>query len=139
MREIKFRAWDTKTKRMLSWKMLLAFCDLEFVFSPLNELILQQYIGLKDKKGKEIYEGDILKWQVPSSLIKNRPNRPNPMVYYCIWSDRECLFYFKSQHAYPYNENHFIYYVKCDLEVIGNIYENPELLEDKQIRDDENR
>ena len=52
MREIKFRAWDKLTQRMIYR-----------VFNTRNDedYILMQYTGLKDKNGKEIYEGDIIK------------------------------------------------------------------------------
>jgi uncharacterized phage protein (TIGR01671 family) len=67
MREIKFRAWDS------FYKMIISTNDKEFnnniyeFFKELeqdrkeNNIILMQYTGLKDKNGKEIYEGDILK------------------------------------------------------------------------------
>jgi uncharacterized phage protein (TIGR01671 family) len=66
MREIKFRAWDTKEKEWVDGAHGMAFVDPDyktnaFWLDPTKEIILMQYTGLKDKNGKEIYEGDIVR------------------------------------------------------------------------------
>ncbi len=67
MREIKFRAWDENLKRMFQVHTLgTKFSDtdnLRFGTST-RDFNLMQYTGLKDKNGKEIYEGDILKHDI---------------------------------------------------------------------------
>ena len=125
-REIKFRMWHKKSKKMFDvesinfkdrivniWNSgmysLSTFC--------LDDVILMQYTGLHDKNGKEIYEGDILKFsEVDTAIV--------------IWNEKYAYFmvkpiqeyYFDSDvlgQALEYNDN---------VEVIGNEYDNPELL-----------
>ena len=104
MRTIKFRAWD-KENGMQS----IAAEDLqsaEFnLFVP--NAVLMQYTGLKDKNGKEIYEGDII--QTPMGWVAS-VFYDNNNVCFCLDTDDD--------------------YNPCigRYEVIGNIYENPELL-----------
>ena len=75
-----------------------------------NEIALVQYTGEKDKNGNEIYEGDI---------IKNTYGTQIPMVV--TWDDAG--FRTLGKH----NGEQYVGYVKDSCEVIGNIYENPEL------------
>lgn len=113
MREIKFRAWDAREKEMLAWPAILYDPDdwlLELLDAPKDGDVLLQYTGLKDKGRKhEIYEGDLLK------------NKDSDLISRVEFSDgtfwiRNSLF------DEPLGKfNH-------DVEVIGNIYENPELL-----------
>ena len=66
-RIIKFRAWDIKMKKYLTWEQ-----DREFILDAIpwemgdewsECCIVEQFTGLRDTKGKEIYEGDILRYQ----------------------------------------------------------------------------
>lgn len=67
MREIKFRAWDKNAKKMYYGKEEFFDDMIGFRFEHWDintnrkDIILMQYTGIKDKKGKEIYEGDIVK------------------------------------------------------------------------------
>lgn len=117
MREVKFRAWDTKAKIIRSIFLLNSMGEIiplkdevfNNVYSP-NDLLLMQYTGLKDSKGKEIYEGDI---------VKAHPNIKATVLY------DESLggFVLRGLEAWNcyFRRNAERY------EVIGNIYENSEL------------
>ena len=76
-----------------------------------------QYTGLKDKNGKEIYEGDVVRAR--SKYID--------AVYVVYWEARSCQFRcYSPKSGKQYDKTHDMLWAD---EVIGNIYENPELLE----------
>jgi uncharacterized phage protein (TIGR01671 family) len=121
-REIKFRAWDGEKYLHHSGGKF----DREWIYlkieggiwskwgnfaSYTKNLVLQQYTGLKDKNGKEIYEGDIL--HVTYHNIKAE----------VLYDDRFCLFKLSAANSLSFYVEACAY-----LEVIGNIFENPELL-----------
>ena len=109
-REIKFRSWSGK--RFYFW----GFINEEFI-SPIykDDVIVkkvQQYTGLKDKNGKEIYEGDLVSYMDYEQPL---------IVHFC--EDGCCQFRAKLK-GYGNTEQ-----LSSEMEIIGNIYENPELLE----------
>ena len=114
MREIKFRAWNTDFK-----PAIMEYFDLkESIKHETNKLFkfqdkkLMQYTGLEDKNGVEIYEGDIVK--------------PFPEDDYAQIIFMSGTFKIASRRK---NGNYLCWkYMKEEIEVIGNIYENPELL-----------
>lgn len=128
MREIKFRAWNEKNKEMIYNINLLFSNHLNDCFEEYEEcgLKIMQYTGLKDKNGKEIYEGDIIRTHFSfSHEVTQEP-------FIIQWNKDKAMFegvkqnpeqdeYLRSFSFFP--EQRFIY------EVIGNIHENPELLE----------
>jgi uncharacterized phage protein (TIGR01671 family) len=122
MRDIKFRAWDTSEKKMHTEISLLFANDLNEVFEGLSECgcIVMQYTGLKDKNGKEIYEGDRLK------CLDNDENE-----YLTTVSFEGGAFSIEVNGA-DYDYTAIGWALESDIiecEIIGNIHENPELLE----------
>lgn len=128
-RLIKFRSWNVEEKIMHDiampswngshevWKNNIPQSEIQYLTNdPAEEGILMQFTGLKDKNGKEIYEGDIVKWVI------NGNERIAP-VYYdglqaCFWMGKD-----KNTNMLVLND-----WMRGEHEVIGNIYQNPELL-----------
>ena len=104
MRQIKFRAWDKVNKKWLETELILKDEQVDFV----------EFTGLLDKNGEEIYEGDIVRFGFANNLtthevVFDKNFMCRDMIHNRrevgmreFWSDR--------------------------LEIIGNIYENPELI-----------
>lgn len=127
MRELKFRAWDTKDKcwvygyetlggfSLIGEVTLMGELGRPKLEKLLTDILFMQYTGLKDKSGKEIYEGDILRdadldhWCVVfidgSFWLQNPDDQSNRNTYDWLSDTGDW--------------NH---------EVIGNIYENPDLI-----------
>ena len=113
-REIKFRAWNEVSEKMLNWNEFLdTNMKNTFIAPESTGLILMQYTGIHDKNGKEIYEGDILKsiqWN-DIYLVKYI----GTAFYLCRKGNKG----FNKITTWNNAEKS---------EVIGNIYDNPELL-----------
>ena len=130
MREFKFKFWNKKNSQFLQntdngvdqtifdlwdWAGVMGTCTL----FPMDDYVFLQYTGLTDKNKKEIYEGDILDF-----TARYKQTGPVEVIYYggsfgCVVTDDGGLKEFWAlnhivQQHYP--------------EIIGNIFENPELL-----------
>jgi len=117
MREIKFRAWDEKNKIMI-WKLEGCSKSCGNIFSwDSGYKHIMQFTGLKDKKGKDIYEGDIFK----HSTWTNDKGITQPVLYIVEWKDSGWGW----KQIVPVMTMAFEI---SEVEVIGNIYENSELL-----------
>lgn len=136
-RDIKFRAWcligfddaDNEKLGMVESEDL-AFED----YAPLSDLLkdtedccFMQYTGIKDKDGKEIYEGDIVEYERVTFAWKGEsptPPKHNGVIEW--WSGQTGI-------GWRYRSGRFTMMLKIGhlyrIKVIGNVFENPELLE----------
>ena len=121
MREIKFRAWDKIAKMFVQVSWAFDIDNSGSIYpcktTPETDLVLLQYTGLHDKNGVEIYEGDIVKfWDKEQSPIFFKGG------CFCVKLEVEwAVFGIKT-------ELHYLIEIVEQCEVIGNIYESPELL-----------
>ena len=127
----KYRAWDSAKKEMFKDTFAITesgqvvVVEQESVASSpdyvfVDHLVIMQSTGLKDKNGKEIFEGDILDYKGRKALVR--------------WHGSYASFIYRFVDE-PHKRNAewkplYLAYMKC--EIIGNIYDNPELLEDKE-------
>ena len=144
-REIKFRTWDTENEEYSEWTNRDPFFDTSsgkiFFWERVRKedgsydgdiiledhggrFVLQQYTGLKDKNGKEIYEGDIVLYDFDGDSYPEEAVKANLT---CVYERHNGWFSFN--HTAEENENGYLWYeIRNRCEVIGNIHENPELL-----------
>lgn len=134
MRELKFRAW-TRRKPSMPWSQKFVaitgngeqmvpiggtFTGVWHILGDDAEgLIIEQYTGLKDKNGEEIYEGDIVEYM---TCYFGNEKRHRKVVEWGEWDSDD------------FGEPHNLGYFDLNeyMEVIGNIHENPELLEEEE-------
>ena len=119
MRKIKFRAWDENEKIMrniscIFWNTLEWYISrFELDGKDMKEgMPIMQYTGLKDKDGKEVYEGDVINGDFPDVVF---------------WDDDRGQWMLRNSE----NPDDTLWEIMRDNnpEIIGNVHENPELIE----------
>lgn len=120
MREIKFRAWDRVTKKMYDSAIYNCKDSFDLVLKHPQIYEVMQYTGLKDNTEKEIYEGDIIEGGYLNPLTQEFTSKKYIVEF------KKASFAGKLIGHSPYGDT-WLNFIKG--EVIGNIYENPNLIE----------
>lgn len=130
MRELKFRVYGGLLKKefkaydnvLISMKgglLKIKPCDWH---GRGDDVFIEQYTGLKDKNGKEIYEGDIVRWKHIDHFLLCGAGESKEHIERVYWEEKDASFVVGDWFE-PLG--HLVQ--EDDIEVIGNIHENPEL------------
>lgn len=129
MREIKFKAWDKENEKMIqNYAHVSEYGQFYTAWTSTDrerEYIPMQYTGLQDKNGKEIFEGDII------PIVIEDVGRSIKTVNGVVKFERGQwnIEYFHPFQKEMYIANLYSLLKRAEKEVIGNLYENPELLD----------
>ena len=123
-RPIKFRVWNKKSNEWCGTIGLNETISHNSIINLPDDLVFVQYTGLKDSKGNEVYEGDIVKYKTWTGSHDGTTEEHQTQVqfkdgaYYPRYINDEC-------------EDSWYSFKVYDLEVVGNIFETPHLDENE--------
>jgi len=136
-RQIKFRAWNYAARNWqtewtgmnLNGEILSLMPDKQYALNKDVAIVFQQFTGLLDKNGKEIYEGDIVKYlpHYPADFQERNPHKKHGRILGpVVWIDGWLYADLKKDN----NVEDILLYKECagEFEIVGNIYENGDLL-----------
>lgn len=133
MRALEFRAWDIKRKTYDHEEILLSpngdilASRWQELREPESVYILEAFTGLKDKNGHKIYNGDIVSEEFEYGGEKTKT------IWQVRWCDDEYAFELHYVSGFEVDDCSLVAGDEEDYEVIGNIHENKELLEIKDV------
>lgn len=126
MKTIKFRVYDSISKKLYQW------FDIKGIPIPgfdYEHYTIMQYVGFNDKNDIAIYEGDIISFTRNIGNYQTGNSRPFTSIHEVVWDEECCKF------ALKVNENNFQKLRNIPgyvYEILGNIYDNPTLLKEYQ-------
>lgn len=127
-REIKFRIFDSRNKKMITNDVCfqIALSVDGTIKAGITGDVLMQYTGLKDKYKKEIFEGDIISIEYGKGVVEYSEKQA---MFIINWIDDNEAY----NESLAYNPRNYIYgKTRKDIEVIGNIYENPDITQSSE-------
>ena len=119
MREIKFRCWNSFSNHMHDWNEMVDKNKIHLLSNENKSYVCEQFTGLTDKNGVEIYEGDVL---------TNEDFFDESCDMIVEMNDRGC--FIARDKAQPID---FLYLDDLDFIVIGNIHQHQHLISNKQV------
>lgn len=143
MREIKFRAWDKQNKSWIEDTFLIMNCGTRISVWPDGnhcqsyalfigfDIKLSQYTGLKDKNGKEIYEGDILFGREEGD---GETTAWTDVYYEVLYDTQDAIFVCKDINYKNRSWDCMLCDICDEYEVIGNIYESSDILDNIDLK-----
>lgn len=146
MREIKFRAWDKKLNIMvkvvsldwdkravgtdLDWAIHKGNGDSKYPLYPMSDYDLMQFTGLHDKNGREIYEGDIVKYKTGSKVVSELMGGDGK--WHDEYSFRVVEYHTQKNgvmiHPFMFSNDNCNRCSPLECEIVGTVHENPKLL-----------